>query len=61
MPQADYAAIMIESNKAGIAQMKAQFTAMLGFLPPQAQGPAMMVSGFINPVDIFSKVHLIVE
>lgn len=54
--KADYAAIMMESNKAGIAQMKAQFTAMLGALPPQVQGPAMMVSGFINPVDIFSKI-----
>lgn len=54
--KADYAAIMMESNKAGIAQMKAQFTAMLGALPAQAQGPAMMVSGFINPVDIFSKI-----
>jgi len=54
--KADYAAIMMESNKAGIAQMKAQFTAMLGALPPQAQGPAMMVSGFINPVDIFTKI-----
>jgi len=54
--KADLIAVQKESLKTACSNMKQQFTAILSGLPPAAQGPAMMVSGFVNPTAIFEKV-----
>jgi len=54
--KADYVKAQRESNKTAIENLKQQFTAMLSALPPAAQGPAMMVSGFLDPVALIEKI-----